>query len=292
MNGLVLGDFPLEPASVGEGSLRHAKFETPLPAGGSVELPWKFRGDPPHVRHVVWWTELDEATYASGAAPGATTLTVPVGDVALLHQFARSSHKELELRSAFAADTSRPHAHHRAFFADLDRRTLPDAGAASPVDLVSGYLRSRYLVRAEDAGLGDLAQFSALEVELLRKPAVLIAGLLEGLLSTHYRGHANGLDYSAVAEAFHRFAGGQLTEFGTHGAPSGTNFFSLCEFALLLWALDHNRAFRGAAHRDLRPGLRGLRALLPQVRRPADDVRLSRRVQSQWRARLRRAGAA
>ncbi|MEZ6014649.1 MAG: hypothetical protein R3F49_06025 [Planctomycetota bacterium] len=232
-------------APAGEGSLLHAEFVQQLQVGGSIQVQWTFSGDPPHIRHLVWWTDLDAPVFANGAEPGSAPLSIPRGDEAMLDSFARTRQAELELRNAYSADGSRPHAAHRAFFADLDQRTLPAAGTSAPVDLVSGYLRSRYLVRAEDAGFGQLPEFSQLEVEQHRGSAEGIADLLEEILITHYQGKHQGLDYDQVARGFMLFAGGQLTEFDTHGAPNGVNFFSFCEFAILLLELDYHAEFWG-----------------------------------------------
>jgi hypothetical protein len=223
----------------------HISLANPVSDKGVVELSWTFKGDPPHVRAHTWWGPADPDVTISSSSSSKPPSVIPVNEVGTLSFFSRTVSEEFELRrNAIKAIVDRTR-QYRDFFFDLDQKTQPGLVTTSGISLLTGYLRSRYMLRAEDAGFGDPVAFDDEEIESWRSDAVRAADLVEKIVRDHFTGPDGALQLDRIDEAFELFAGGQLTDFDTHGAPNGVNFFAFCEFAILCVELQHKEQFWG-----------------------------------------------
>lgn len=229
----------LQVASGGSHSVLHASLVTPLASTSAVEVQFTYLGDPPHVRALTWWTNGGRAVRSPGGG-NSLPLTVPASQTGRLLGYARTEQEEFDLRAAHIAGIHDSTRLHREFFFDLDYATQPPGGPDfAPL---TAYLRRRYLVRGEVTGFGDTYAAAPVELESWRADAEQAAGKLKEVLREYYA-KCGKLAVDRVEEAFELFASGQLTDFDTHGAPNGANYFAFCEFALLCVELGHERDF-------------------------------------------------
>lgn len=221
--------------------------------GGVLEVTFRFRGDPPHVRALTWLVEDREGVnvppdLSSPPPPPPPFVYVASGDeqAEALSNFERTWDEEMALRLAKIEAPGATHVAHKRFFYDLDARTSPRAplapAQALDIQLLGGYLALQVFARAEVQHAGADPQVLSHSTESWRKRAPGVADLVRGILLEHYAGHGGGLDVAAVREAFLLFARGELGVLGTHGVPNGTNYFCFAELALLMVQLEHEVA--------------------------------------------------
>ena len=224
----------------------HVEFAAPVPSRGAIELTWIYMGDPPHIRAETWWAQVDSGAANSSSRPAAPPHVIAREDVGTLIQYSRTADVEFILRASTIATIFDNTTKFRKFFFELDQQTQPGAGATNAISLLTGYLRSRYMLRAEDAGFGELTRFHPGELDTWRTDALYAADMVEKIVRRHFTDQNRELDFEQIAEAFELFAGGQLTDVDTHGAPNGVNFFAFCEFAILCVELGHKVPFWSA----------------------------------------------
>jgi hypothetical protein len=224
----------------GHGTMRYSQFPHPVAPGGKVTVRWTFTGDPPHVRAVTWWLSSGSQQIKSDDV-SAPPRAVPIDMVPTLAGSARSRADELAMRARFGMGG--PHESYRKFFRALDEATQPSDAGGRAYEYFASYLRARYLVRGEDAGFGDVPIFDSRESEYWRRSANHVATLMKRLMGEHFRVGDDAALIEHADAAFMLFAGGLLTDFDTHGAPNGVQFFAFAEFALLCVELSIDARF-------------------------------------------------
>ena len=162
-----------------------------------------------------------------------------------LVQFERTFEQELAHYTALIG-SQKTHVREKRFFQELDETTNPKSlppETGLPIAMLGSYLALRYNVRAELVHFGQPTAYLPQELSSWEGIVKPIAAHVQGLMRSHFKGAENGVDLSAVNDAFEKFAGGELTVFETHGAPNGVNFFAFAELAILLTEMDVERAF-------------------------------------------------
>lgn len=212
-------------------------------------LQISYTGDPPHVRDWTWlvgWGE-DDKLPPPVVRPGSPYPVAPahvhVSRTKELGGYVLSMGDEYTLREEEIA-ASTQHKRDKRFFLAMDRASNPNTGSAGAQKFtpLATYLANRYVRRAESGAFGPAFFTPEHDLVSWRGQAVAAGNFLTDLMKKKkfFKSQGpHGFDLVAVRAAFLRFAGGELTSFGTHGSPNGLNILCFAELADLLVAMQH-----------------------------------------------------
>ena len=212
-------------------------------------LQISYTGDPPHVRDWTWlvgWGADDEIpppVVRPGSPYPPAPSQVHSSRTAELGGYLVSVGDEYTMREEEIAASGK-HKTDKKFFLAMDRASNPNAGSAEAQKFtpLSTYLANRYVRRAESGVFGPAFFTPEHDLVSWREQAVMAGEFLTDLMKKKkfYKSEGPlGFDPAAVRAAFLRFAGGELTSFGTHGSPNGLNILCFAELADLLVAVDY-----------------------------------------------------